>query len=315
MGWKDLLQQDEFVVLPWTGGRRLQLSQRSWTVDGPLPPEFGWYQFKVVGRKATYIGPADSDTNVLKYPTKGYLIGDRLIEDGASVNFDIKDIVKHSFPVYLLEPGLDRFSRIQAGKLYEDGPLVFQNLEMPLGPEEEVLTAFLEHKPSVNDIPNVYPALDAAFRMETFQRAEAERRRLELERRRREEEERQAKEERRRKLVEQLGDAVGRREMARVDFQEAARAALATGGATYLDHRTSVNRNEMVVRFRFRNRRFECVCDKETLRITDAGICLRGYDDDYEVEEVGDTRFTLESLPSVIGEAIDTGVLHVFRHA
>lgn len=41
-----------------------------------------------------------------------------------------------------------------------------------------------------------------------------------------------------------------------------------------------------------------------TLHIIDSGICLTG----------NDFLFTLESLPPTIGEAIDEGVLHVFRH-
>ncbi len=52
------------------------------------------------------------------------------------------------------------------------------------------------------------------------------------------------------------------------------------------------------------------MCEQATLRIVDAGICLV----DYRTREKGDTRFTLESLPDVIREAIRNRVLHVFRH-
>jgi len=42
----------------------------------------------------------------------------------------------------------------------------------------------------------------------------------------------------------------------------------------------------------------------------DSGICLI----DHTTEERGDARFTLESLPAVINEAINDQKLVVFRH-
>ncbi|MFQ6011384.1 MAG: hypothetical protein ACE5KG_04350, partial [Nitrososphaerales archaeon] len=136
-----------------------------------------------------------------------------------------------------------------------------------------------------------------------------------LERQRRIEEERRAQEERRREIVERLGDGAGRREMAHIDFQEAAQAALRIGGATYLDHRPGRTRNEMVVRFRFINRRFECTCSRD-LQIIDSGICLTAeYDSaEWDMGTRGDTWLTLESLPGVLSQAHREGRLVVFRH-
>ena len=170
----------------------------------------------------------------------------------------------------------------------------------------------------------VTPALDAAFRMASWQRAEAERRRQEILEQQRLEEERRREEERLRELREKLGDGAGRRAAAVADFETAARAALAVGGAEYLDYRESRQRNEMVVRFKIpqlRNRRFECTCDRRTLRIIDSGICLtaHGYDDDedqdgFKAGTKGDTWFTLESLPSVVLEAEQQHRLVVYRN-
>jgi hypothetical protein len=129
-----------------------------------------------------------------------------------------------------------------------------------------------------------------------------------IERRRAEEAER-ARQSARAELLERLGDSETRRAMARVDFAEAARAALVLSGAEYLDHRRAFGRAEWIVRFRFLGQRFECVVD-EALQIVDAGICLR----DHQTGEIGDGRFTLESLPSVIKEADEGGVLVRFRH-
>jgi len=314
MGWKDLLQKgDETIVAPWVGGRTLQLGPRTWAIDPPLPREHGWYTFKVGGggRKVKMdAGPADADPSVFKEHLRGYLVGDWLVPDDARVDPNAAKLADYAQHVLLVEPGLERFIRIQAGRLHEGGPLIFEGQEMPLGPEEEVLQMFYDRAPSLDKVKGVMPALDAAFRMEVWRREEAERRRAEIERLRREEEARLALEARRREILEKLGDGAGRRAMAAVDFAEAARAALAVSGAEYLDHRVSPRRGEMVVRFRFLRRQFECTCESTTLRIIDSGICLI----DHATNERGDARFTLESLPGVIAQANREGRLVVFRH-
>jgi hypothetical protein len=81
------------------------------------------------------------------------------------------------------------------------------------------------------------------------------------------------------------------------------------GGAEYLSHRRSYHKGEVVVRFRFDGRRYECTCTEE-MAIIDAGICLV----DHATNERGDTRFTLESLPAVIRQATGRHRLVVFRH-
>jgi len=318
MSWRDLLQTEgETIVFPWVGGRSLQgPDNRVLTIEGRLPSEFGWHKFTVKGRKAKFTESVPAEPEILNYRVRGYLVGDRIIPDDVRVDPDPKKIIPFSEKVFLIDEGLDRFVRVAAGRAYEGGPLIFYGQEMPLGAEEDVLNAYLDQKVSVDAIAGVSPALDAAFRMETYQRVEAERRRAEAERRRQEEEERRQLEEKRQKLIEQLGDGAGRRAMARIDFSQAARAALAVGGAEFLDNRRAVRRGEMVVRFRLDGQRFECTCEETTLQIIDAGICLTAHYDDEEFEEglKGDTWFTLESLPSVIREAIRDGKLVVYRH-
>jgi hypothetical protein len=313
MGWRDLLETNSNIAMPWTGGRSLCLNGQVWNIEQRLPIEYGWYSFATSGRKAKLNSTIDPNINILGNIVTGYLVGDRLVRDDARVDPDPKTIIDHSEQVFLVENGLDRFSRISAGRTCDDGPLIFRQQEMPLGPEDDVLNIFLENSLNIyqcRDIKGVVPALDAAFRMEVWQKIEAERKRQELERLRREEEERRAVEERRQALIAGLGNAETRRELAKMDFGEAAKAALAVGNAQYLDHRRAHRRGEMIVRFRMANRRFECVCDETTLRIIDSGICLTNE----ETGEKGDTLFTLESLPSVINEAIRNHVLVVFRH-
>ncbi len=313
MTWRTLLQTGETMVLPWIGGRVLRSGDRVWNLNGMAPTDYGWFEFQPNARLAKLVRAVDAQPERLGHWVVGYLVGDRIISDDARVDPDPKTIADCSERVHLIDPGLDRFVRISAGRMCEDGPLIFGQQEMPVGPEWAVLQAYWNREASVNAIPGVPPALDAAFRMEVWQRAEADRRREELEEARREAEERQRLEARRAEIATRLGNAVGRREMARHDFQEAARAALAVGGAELLDFKKAPRPNEMIVRFRITalgRRHFECVCDALTLRIIDAGVCLTSH----ETGEKGDTFFTLESLPAVIIQADDEGKLVVFRH-
>lgn len=314
MTWRELLQTaDESVTLPWVGGRALQTLDRSFRLEGPLPPEHGWYSFRVErARVLRFFGPAlpwDAPL-LLAWVCVGYLVGDRLVCDDVRVETDPAQLVDLTEHVHLVEPGLGRFVRVSAGRVHEGGPLVFRAQDMPLGPEESVLQAYRDRQAGLAGIAGVVPALDVAFRFENFQRAEVERRRREERERQEREAAQRALEVRMAELRERLGTGVGRRELAVVDFAEAARAALAVGGAEYLDSRDSYNRGEKVVQFRLDRRRFECTCDAQTLRLIDAGICLQ----DHETGEKGDTRFTLESFPGVIREAIAEDKLVVWRH-
>lgn len=311
MSWRDLLQlneNDTTIILPWVGGRSLHSFDRSWKIK-QLPQEYDWYKFKTINRRAEVLEQVDPQPEILKDLITGYLIGDRIITDDVKVVPNISDLTDKFERVYLIEPGLDKFVRISAGRFYDSGPLIYNSMEMPLGSEDDVLQAFLDEKDSVTNISQVTPALDAAFRIESWRRKEAEKRR-------REEQERREREERRQRVINSLGDAQSRRELAREDFEAAARAALAVGGAQYLDHRDSPNRNEKIVRFRVGHGRYECVCNAHTLGIIDSGICLTAEysDNDFEVGTRVDRWFSLETLPLVILQAERQGRLVIFRH-
>lgn len=333
MSWRDLLAKPTVYQVPWVGDREMFIGPRRFRIEGPLPTEEGWASFISDGPVLRLQGPCAPRTDHLMWQVKGYLVGDHLVFDAGRLNRSwcprcngflqagpafsgraCGTCHAETVPVervHLLEP-LERFSRISAGRLYESGPLIFVQQEMPLGPEEAATLAY-EDRTSL-DAKHVTPELHAAFAFATHQRTEVERRRAEAERRRLEAEARRQIEERRAGIVQRLGDAAGRREMARIDFPEAARAALAVGGAEFLDTRPA-RKGEHVVRFRFLARRFECVCNND-LGILDAGICLNAHgDDEFEDGTKGDTWFTLESLPSVIKEAHESHRLVVFRHA
>jgi len=310
VGWRDLIESEpRTVTLPWVGGQIVHSESRAFIAEG-LPPEFGWYRFAVKDPNyLVHTEAVEPDLEILKNEVSGYLVGDRLVPDNTYVDPDPSKIVKHSEKVYMLPDGLDRFARARAGRVFPEGPLIFIAEEFPLGPEEDVLDAFLDEKEDVKEIKGVTTGLDAAFRMETFRRAEAERRRVELARKRAEEEARRAQEKRRQELLEKLGDGAGRRAMAKENFAEAAKAALTVGGAQYLDHRRVGRGDDYAVKYRVDGQRLECICSSD-LHIVDAGVCLT----DHTTGEKGDTYFTLESLPAVIREAIRDGVLVVWRH-
>lgn len=310
MDWRNLLSSKETLVLPWTGGRYLHAPTRRFKLDRQ-PQEMGWYSFSVEKNTAHCVEKADPEENLLKNSVVGYLVGNRLVADNARIDPNPAKIVEHSETVHLIPEALDRFARIKAGRVYPEGPLIFQEETFPLGPESDVQEAFFDQKEEVHTIPGVTPALDAAFRMETHQRKEAERRRQELARKREEERIRQEQEQRRQELVEKWGaDGALRRQVAQENFEDAAKAALQVSGATYIDHRRyGRNGNEWLVTYRVQRQRLQCICNTQ-LQIIDAGICLT----DEDTGEKGDTYFTLESLPAVVREAIRDHKLVVYRH-
>lgn len=308
MSWKNLLNKNETKILPWINGKSLSFKGQSWKLD-KLPPETGWYEFTISSRNAAFKAPSQIKQEILFDCKKGYLIGDRIIADNVE-NITIKTLNKVSDKVYLLDPTLEVFSRIEVGRIDDDGPFFFKGQEMPLGPELDVLSALYDGLTSIDHIKDVTPALDLAFKMELWRKEEEKRIRLKIEEDRKKEEEKKAFEQRMNELKNSVGSAVGRRELAKVDFASAARYALSISGAEFLSRRASYNAGEEVVVFRYKGQRFECVCDQD-LRIIDAGICLT----DSDSGERGDTYFSLESLPLVINEAMENDVLVVLRRA
>ena len=318
MGWEDLLADRDLRVLPWTGGRKVARGRRAWKIRGELPAEHGWYSFEVSGgRWASVAGEAEPDPDGFEqgHPTRrGYLVGNRLIPDDARVDPDPARLVEQTVQVYLVEPGLERFSRV-ATACSGTGDLVYLRREFPEGPELEVQEAYQDRKPGLDHVTGVTPALDLAFRWISYQRYLAEERQLqrELEQERREQQQQQEleRQQRRQEALLDGRTGAGRRALAAHDFEAAARAALQISGAELLDTRDSCRRGEVVVQYRYRRHRLECVVARHTLQVVDAGVCL----EDHDTGEKGDTLLTLESLPPVIEQAMDEGRLVIWRHA
>jgi hypothetical protein len=305
MTWQDLLQPTtESQVLPWLGGRKVHRDGRTWRATNPLPREFGWYLFELAGRVATLKGEADrpADFQDNKVTARGYLAGDRFIPEKARVDPDPDKLVDQTVPVFLVDRGLDLFIPVLVA-FDEEHRAIFA---MPLfegGAEVAVRRAFVDRQDSVARVKDVTPALDLAFRFMSRQRLEVERRRAETERRRQEEALRE-------QALRLIGTGHGRRLLAQTDFSAAAAAALRAGGAELIAVRPAFNHGEMIVQYRFENRRLECTCDRRTLNIIDAGVCLT----DHRTGRKYDTEFNLETLPGVIRQAIREGRLVVWRH-
>lgn len=311
MDWESLLSEDnETITVPWTGGRKVYSNGRTFKIQGDLPNEFGWYSFNVISpRKVSLSEKAEPPMCWEEdYKTKvGYLIGDRFISDDSNYQVEPGNIFRYGERVFLIDPNMLPFSRVMIAS-FENKQNIFVRVEFPLGPEPFVLQALEDNRESLKHIPNVIPSLDLSFRHEVHRKKEAEKRRLEIEKARLEEDRRRQEEARRAALLSRIGTGDGRRALAAVDFAGACRACLGPSGAEYLSHR-HMDRNETAVRYRFRGHRLECVVNTQTLRIIDSGICLSAGG------VRGDTRFTLESLPGVVNEAVDRGVLHIYRYA
>lgn len=280
---------------------------RSWTIVGDCPREWGWYAFMTTSnRKARLIAPAEPSENYLEAlkSVYGYVAGDRFIPVDAKVVpvTNPRGLVEQTTPVRLIGVDLGLFPYIRAAQ-YEDMGVLYIETAFDTGPEQEVREAFVDRLPSLEAVKNVTPALDLAFRFASHERDryEAWRAHVEAER---------LAEQKRLELLAKAGTAAGRRELAQEDFEAAARAAIEIGGATFLRVMPTRNRREMAVQYAIDGRRFECIANKRTLRIVDSGICLT----DELTGTKGDTRFTLESLPSVVRQAIREGALVVYRH-
>ena len=304
MGWRDLLEDSSRLVIPWLGGKRIYRGDRAWRI-GKKPREFGWYLWDTRGRRAELVDEYEPamDYFELGWETlTGYLVGNRFIPIMVNTRWEVEEVFELASMVYLVEPGLDRFIPVSVLR-DPDRRLLYKEERFPTGPEPYVQEAFIDRKESVDDIPGISPALDLAFRFATRQRQLHEERRAELERKREAERKRE-------EAMRNMGTGLGRRTLAAQDFETAARAALGVGGAVYLDSRPGRTGREMVVQYRVDAYRLECVCEKDTLRITDAGICL----EDHHTGEKGDTYFSLESLPAVVNEAIRRDKLVIWRH-
>jgi hypothetical protein len=296
MNWRSLISTKFLEILPWCGSRKICNAKRIWTINGNTPKEHGWYVFSLDGSKFAVLHEDEMQGADLKYESEhniisGYVVGNRFITDDSKINVDPDKLIDQTETVYCVEHGLDHIVKASVIRNML-GKLIFIRQDFSVGPEDEVLEAIRNKKYDIDDIKGVTPALELAFRWVSVKRRELEEHRRYLQ------------------MLHDADTAIGRRNIVNANFELAAQHALKVSGADLIDVRNSCNVNEKIVQYRFRDMRFECVVDRNTLRIIDAGICLT----DESTGEKGDSYFTLESLPGVIDEAINRNRLVIYRH-
>jgi hypothetical protein len=340
MDYRKFLGKVESAVLPYLGGDTVEAPSRRLRVTPPPAP--GWWRFEVQGRTATAREPAEPEGLEALPLVRGHLWGTRLVREGAVAE-----------PLSLLpEEEPPRFSPLRARR-WHDGTLLFESLEFE-GEAEGAVRLALEEGGTLAEVKGVPASLRAAFGyavLEAASRAlgirfsaaevrgqvlavaeagrsaaesrlralaserEAHVRALEARRQALEaasQAEAVAAEVRR---LRESSEARMRAELERLRSQPwprqrqaegAARVeqALESAGARLHDTRR-LGGGRLEVTFSFMGERFLSIVDMGTLQVVDAGICLAG----------ADREVTLESLPSVIREAIEDDVLVITRHA
>jgi hypothetical protein len=321
MDYRAFLGREEDLVLPYLGGPSVAASGRTLRVEGSL--DRGWWRFRVKGRVARAVGRAEAPEDVMaaRPAVRGHLCGTWLATD------DARTAVVHLRP----DDEPPRFAACRARR-WHDGELLFEQLELESEAEDAVRRAFEDGRALV-DVKGVPASLRAAFGYAVAEVAARERavpvapveirarvleiaeggpevarrevRRIEAER------ERFAEEAARRERAHAApaptatwapsGQAVAPRPE---DGAERARDALRAAGAEMLDCR-SRGGGLIEVTYRLEGERFVSVVNASTLQVIDAGICLSG----------ADRLVTLDSLPSVIREGIELGVLVITRRA
>ena len=301
-------------VLPYLGGPTVRAADRRLRVRHEVPE--GWWRFSVDGRFATAEEPAEPPDLSRRPQVRGHLLDSWLFRGS-------KDIERvHLLPAEEIAP----LSNVAAVRWSGDA-LLFASLEFDTEPEELARRALEELAPIAN-VKGASPGLRAAHgfgllrkiaarqgmqvspletRHELARIADAgseaavevlhaieARRRAELERHQAERGARLVH----RGAVRQPSRAAATRQNA----TERADAALEAAGAQLLSTRR-LHDGELEVAFRFQGERFVAVIDEISFQVYDAGICLSG----------ADREVNLESLPSVIREAIDSGLLVVTR--
>ena len=282
MDYRQFLQDDSAEFrLPYFEGLKVCNDSRSWRLREPVDP--GWYRFSEKGRFLEPQEAIEPELDAwLDHKLKrrsGYLALGQFIGD---------DCQRGLFGVPRDEDP-PRFTPVKAVEWF-DGHLHFECIDFETEAEFAVREAF-EEEHSIDSIKGVTPALANAFLLETTRRELVR----EAQRRREEQLRRQQREAATRELRREIAD----RETS-LDGRLA--VALSHSGAHLIDWRRSGG-NLLSVRYRVGGQRFECIIDRDTLQIVDAGICLEGTDD----------QLNLASLPSAVQEAIDSGQLYVFR--
>lgn len=308
--FRRFLASAELIVLPHFGGLTLEAKERRLRLRQGCEP--GWWRFRVEGRYAEALEPAEPEGLELLPVVRGHYIPGRLVQEGANAE-----------PLWFLPEEPPRFAFLRARR-WPTGALIYDSPELEGDVEEQARQLYQDHR-DLTGLSGVPSSLRAAFLYTAlFDEAEARslvvsilelRRALSLTDAERTRFWTHLSAERARAQREQQQQAQLSLARARADAIQAARlrggrserdevqAALEKSGAQLLDLRT-LQDHQLEVIFRVDGERFQAVVWADTLQVLDAGICLSGHD----------AALTLESLPGVIREAIQDDVLVITRH-
>lgn len=294
------------MVLPYLGGLSVRATDRRLRVQQRVAA--GWWRFEVSGRLATAQAQVDPPELGHLPVVRGHLVGPWLFTSGSAATH------LHLMPEEEAAPLSPATGRRWAGD-----DVVFDAVAFDDEPEEACRAALLDDtspRELVGTLKGVVPSLRAAFGYARLLR-EARSRGIqvgvrevlarvhaiadgtlgagalldEIEAR-----------------IFQADPTSCHRESGRepavstASTEERAAAVLDGAGAHFLSGRNLGGDNYEVV-FRYLGEQFIAVVDRSTLHVYDSGICLEGHD-----EELG-----LDSLPSVIAEAIAHDELYITR--
>jgi len=293
----------EPIVLPYFGGTRVEAADRRLRVGAPVEP--GWWRFRVEGRRAIVLEPAEPIDLADRPAVRGHHAAGWLFASGREVHRIALPPAEEPAPL----------ARI-TGRVWHSGDLLLESIDFEDEAEEAARRA-LEEGQGIGAVRGVPPSLRAAF---GFAVAEAAGRALDIPISPREAGGRVQElaeggrpaadaflralaEERRRYQAELRYQEVRARARPRTGRPEdRADAALEAAGARMINCRRLGGGN-IEVRFQLDGERFVSVVNGDTLQVMDAGICLAG----------ADRVLTLDSLPSVIREAERTDQLNITR--
>jgi hypothetical protein len=322
------------LVLPYFGGTRVDAPDRRLRVTGEHAP--GWYRFRVEGRRAVPLEPAAPGDLSDRPAVRGHWAEGWLFSSG-------RDVHRVAFVPDDEPAPLARCT----GRRWYSGDLLFDTLDFEDDAELGARDA-LERGQAIAEVRGAVPSLRAAFgfavaaavgrelaipvsprevagralaiadggrdaargilhaiaeerrryaeaharELRRIHEAEAEAERIRLE---------DAEQRARREKLREMGVRTRERSS---DVRERVDSALDAAGARMLSCRRMAD-NLVDVRFELDGQHFSSIVHADTLQVMDAGICLAG----------ADREVTLDSLPSVIREAIAEDVLNITRHA
>ncbi len=316
MDYRKFLSRTETLVLPYFGGPTVDARDRRLRVSGEFV--VGWWEFEVEGRRAKPTRRAEQPDLSELESVRGHFANGWLFLSGRVVERIALEPADEPEP---LTPCTAR--------RWHGGELLLDCVEFEDEAEETARVALEQGEP-LGATKGVSPSLRAAFGYASVAvagaraqvpvspreamarvhdiaaggRVVADRIVAEIAARRLAYLARQAQRAHEQRITQVAGSVreVAQHERGRSP-QDLVEVALLGAGARMLRCRRLADQ-QLEVAFSFMGERFISVVHASTLNVHDAGICLDGADSD----------LTLDSLPSAIREAIDTGQLYITRH-